>query len=155
LKKARQVEYQKLQRKFRKERKDVEKLAAVVKELERKLANRNSHSDTTVQSESLRLALAGPPAEIASSTRSLVTSFVGNETADEARPDSVMDQSGDEGMITNCIFSTNERTKVPEKRSDESHLANDNKFPFPVPSECNNLAPPESDEGKQSKRLRW
>lgn len=149
LKKARQVEYQKLQRKFRKERKDVEKMAAAVKEAERKLLG---HLHCKVDSTARPVQLSQAASVITASTSSSLPSTDGNQSEADSKPGILADLSADEADGTGRIITTKNETNCPEQRCDNEPTSTVTTPPGIVPSDNVNLAP-ESNDGKESRML--
>lgn len=143
LKKARQVEYQKLQRKFRKERKDVEKMATAVKEAERKLSgNEHSHYKVhaTFRADTSDSASIGP----------LLSNTGGIHTKVEPEPGILADRSTVETSVTDFVLTTKNQADSPPQKDDNESASNVKTPPGFVHSECNNPNLVDSIEGKES-----
>ena len=120
LKRARQVEYQKLQRKFRKERKDVEKLAAILKEAEENLANREtlcSVAKATLPSKSSSLRSESPEEGNSASIMSMSSVCDRNF---KVPSESLLNSSIDEAKISDPSISITELGKIPEPQAGET-----------------------------------
>lgn len=144
LKKARQVEYQKIQRKFRKERKDVEK------------------AEATMESTASTMGVAVLQEENPSSTRSILLKNNGSMTRVQTPPEISLKTSGDEASGHGRNSSTMEPTKVPGQMPEEriDLVTGTRHGTMPIEDEfprsdsdvkCDNPSSSISDKGKGSK----
>ena len=143
MKRARQVEYQKLQRKFRKERKDVEKLTAAVNEAERHLSGHghpNSMFHVPAQSGSFAPTAPGS----AASPKPSLSNIDGNQPETDT-----LDGSSEEAKGTDRVITTKKETKTTEQRCNNGPASNANSLHGIIPADNDNETPVDSSQGKE------
>ena len=126
MKKARQIEYQKLQRKDRKEKKDIEKFANTIKNLEDQLSELKRRDKSNQSSGTMMEFETMIPADIIFGRDSIETTKIGNrsEQSDDPSTNIVSVENGESVNISNDeSLPTCDETSIPNSSKNATESA--------------------------------